>query len=129
MLAELRTVARGIFPTELADEGLEAALESFTESTSNPITIDASLSGRLPSAVESAAFFAVVHVTESANGSPTSVRARNENATLGLEINISHDVGDLTAVEDRVGALGGTVTVDRAGWPGRLIKVELPCAS
>ena len=45
-LAELRVVARGLFPTELADEGLEAALESFSESTPNPIAIDALLPGR-----------------------------------------------------------------------------------
>jgi signal transduction histidine kinase len=129
VLAELRTVARGLFPTELADEGLEAALESFTESTSNPITIDVSLSGRLPASVESAAFFSVVHVTKSANGSPTFVCAHNDGATLRLEISTAHNVGDLTAVEDRVGALGGNITVDLGGGPERLIKVELPCES
>jgi signal transduction histidine kinase len=63
-LAELRTVARGLFPTELADEGLEAALESFTESTPNPITIDALVPDRLPASVEAAAYFSVVHLTE-----------------------------------------------------------------
>ena len=56
-LAELRVVARGLFPTELADEGLEAALESFSESTPNPIAIDALLPGRIPASVESVAFF------------------------------------------------------------------------
>jgi signal transduction histidine kinase len=129
VLAELRTVARGLFPTELADEGLEAALESFTESSSSPITIDASLSGRLPSSVESAAYFSVVHLSESAHEGPTSARVLLDGATLRLEINISQDVGDSFAVEDRVGALGGTVEVDPAGGSGRLIKIELPCES
>ena len=39
------------------------------------------------------------------------MRVRHDGATLRLEINTSQDVGDLTAVEDRVGALGGTVEV------------------
>ncbi len=129
VLAELRTVARGLFPTELADEGLEAALESFTESTSNPLTIDVSLSGRLPASVESAAFFSVVHATEAAKGSPTFVRGRHDGATLRLEISTSEDLADLTAVEDRVGAVSGTVEVTPVGPPGRLIRVELPCES
>jgi signal transduction histidine kinase len=128
-LAELRRVARGLFPTELADEGLEAALESLTESTSNLITIDALLPDRLPASVESAAFFSVAHLAESGYGGPTSVRVRHDGGTLRLEISTSRDVGDLTTVEDRVGALGGVVEVVRDGGPGRLIKVGLPCES
>ena len=128
-LAELRVVARGLFPTELADEGLEAALESFSESTPNPIAIDALLPGRIPASVESVAFFSVVHLTESGHGDPTFVRIRQDGARLRLEINTSQRVGDLTAVEDRVGALGGVVEVIDDVGPGRLIKVELPCES
>ena len=126
-LAELRVVARGLFPTELADEGLEAALESFSESTPNPVAIDALLPGRIPASVESVAFFSVVHLTESGHGDPTFVRIRHDRATLRLEINTSQSVGDVTAVEDRVGAFGGVVEVIDDGGPGRLIKVELPC--
>ena len=128
-LAELRVVARGLFPTELADEGLEAALESFSESTPNPIAIDALLPGRIPAPVESVAFFSVAHLTESGHGGPTFVRIRQDGATLRLEINTSQGVGDVTAVEDRVGALGGIVEVIDDGGTGRLIKVELPCES
>ena len=128
-LAELRAVARGLFPTELADEGLEAALESYSESTPNPIAIDAFLPGRIPASVESVAFFSVVHLTESGHGDPAFVRIRQDGARLRLEINTSQRVGDLTAVEDRVGALGGVVGVIDDVGPGRLIKVELPCES
>jgi signal transduction histidine kinase len=128
-LAELRRVARGLFPTELADEGLEAALESLTEATSNPMTVDALVPDRLPASVESAAFFSVVHLTEQVPAGPTFVRVRHDGATLRLEVNTPYGVGDLTAVEDRVGALGGAVEVVHDGGPGRLIKVELPCES
>lgn len=128
-LAELRVVARGLFPTELADEGLEAALESFSESTPNPIAIDALLPGRIPASVESVAFFSVVYLTESGHGGPTFVRVRHDGATLRLEINTSQGGGDLTAVEDRVGALGGIVEIIHDCGAGRLIKIELPCES
>jgi hypothetical protein len=83
----------------------------------------------MPASVESAAFFSVAHLTESALGGPSYVRVRRDGATLRLEINTPHDVSDLTAVEDRVGALGGAVEVIPAGGPGHLIKVELPCES
>ena len=49
-LAGLRTVARGLFPTALADEGLEAALESFAESSSISMTTELFLARRPPSA-------------------------------------------------------------------------------
>jgi signal transduction histidine kinase len=125
-LAELRTVARGLFPTELADEGLEAALDSFAESSSISITTDAFLPRRLPSPVESAAFFAVVYVADaSRSGGRIFVRVGEDGMTLRLEITTSQPVEDLTAVEDRVGALGGTVEATSA----QQIRVELPCES
>jgi signal transduction histidine kinase len=125
-LAELRTVARGLFPTELADEGLEAALDSFAESSSISITTDVLLPRRLPSAVESAAFFAVVHLADaSRSGGRIFVRVGEDGLTLRLEITTSQPVQDLTAVEDRVGALGGTVEATTA----QQIRVELPCES
>ena len=38
-LAELRDVAHGIFPAVLADEGLAAALEAFTEEAAVPVEL------------------------------------------------------------------------------------------
>jgi signal transduction histidine kinase len=124
-LAELRAVARGLFPTALGDEGLEAALESFTESSPISITTDVFLPRRLPAPVESAAFFAVVYLAD-ASGSEDRlfVRVGEDDLTLRLEITTSQPVPDLTAVEDRVGALGGTVELTSA----LQIRVELPCA-
>lgn len=123
-LAELRTVARGLFPTELADEGLEAALESFAESSSISMTTDMFLRHRPPSPVESAAFFAVVYLADATrSGGRIFVRVGEEDMTLRLEITTSQPVQDLTAVEDQVGALGGSVEVTTA----QQVRVELPC--
>jgi signal transduction histidine kinase len=125
-LAELRTVARGLFPNELSDGGLEAALDSFAESSPSSIATDVFLPRRLSSPVESAAFFAVVHLADaSGSGGRIFVRVEEDGVTLRLEITTSQPVHDLTAVEDRVGALGGTVEATSA----QQIRVELPCES
>jgi signal transduction histidine kinase len=125
-LAELRTVARGLFPNELADGGLEAALDSFAESSSISITTDVFLPRRLSSPVESAAFFAVVHLADaSRSGARILVRVEEDGMTLRLEITTSQPIQDLTTIEDRVGALGGTVEATSA----QQIRVELPCES
>ena len=58
-LAELRAIARGLYPRELADEGLASALETFAESDPTPVELDCDLSNRLPQAVEAAAYFTI----------------------------------------------------------------------
>ena len=57
------------------------------------------------------------------------MRARHAGATLDFAFNTSQGGGDLTAVEDRVGALGGIVEIIHDCGAGRLIKIELPCES
>jgi signal transduction histidine kinase len=129
-LAELRTVARGLFPTELADEGFEAALESLAESSSVLLTTDVLLPDRLPSPVESAAFFAVVHLAGRAGSADRIVvHARQHGSMLRLNITTTAPATDLTALEDRVGALGGTVEVIATDGSARRVRVELPCES
>jgi signal transduction histidine kinase len=127
-LAELRTIARGLFPRELADEGLEAALETFAETDPTPIELDLQLPDHAPSAVESAAFFAVAHLLATSSYTPTpgrEVQVRHLDGHLELDLRGSTDIDDLTAVEDRVGAVGGTI--DRVG--AGAIRIELPCGS
>ena len=74
-LTALRTIARGLFPRELADEGLEAALETFAETDPTPVDLELDLPDRAPSAVESAAFFAVAHLLATSAYDPTPGRA------------------------------------------------------
>jgi hypothetical protein len=108
----------------LADEGLEAALESFAESSSISMTTELFLARRPPSPVEAAAFFAVVYLVDaSRSGGRIFVRVGEEDMKLRLEITTSEPVQDLTAVEDRVGALGGSVEATSA----QQVRVELPC--
>jgi signal transduction histidine kinase len=127
-LAELRTVARGLYPRELADEGLTAALETLAEASPTQVTVDSRVDERLPQPVESAAYFAVARRIARTAG-PASVSARMAGDRLVIEIEDSKPPGDLVMLEDRVGALAGTVTTQTVEGPGTRIRVELPCGS
>lgn len=127
-LAELRTIARGLFPRELADEGLAAALETFAETDPTPVDLDLDLPDRPPSAVESAAFFAVAYflATSAYSSNPgRAVRVHRHGPDLQVTLRGSTRTDDFTTVEDRVGAVGGTVDRVDAGT----IRIELPCVS
>ena len=49
-LAELRDVARGIYPAVLTNHGLAVALESLAGAAAVPVQLDVDLPGRLPRA-------------------------------------------------------------------------------
>jgi signal transduction histidine kinase len=127
-LAELRTVARGLYPRELADEGLTAALETLAEASPTPVTVDSRVDGRLPQPVEFAAYFAVAQRIGGTAGQ-AAVSAHRAGGRLVVEIEDGGPPGDLVMVEDRVGALAGTVTTEAIGGSGTRIRVELPCGS
>jgi signal transduction histidine kinase len=127
-LAELRRIARGLYPRELADEGLVAALETFSESDPTPVLLDLNLPDRAPADVESAAYFAVAYLLSTAtfvSAASRAVHAWHRGERLQLIIDGSCRTEDLTAVEDRVGALGGTLDRVDSGS----VMIELPCAS
>jgi signal transduction histidine kinase len=127
-LTALRGIARGLYPRELADEGLESALETFAESDPTPVDLNCDLPDRLPHAVEAAAYFTVAHFLATPLYEPTAeraIRAWQEDGQLHIELAGSRRTDDLTMAEDRVGALGGTVQCIGAG----LIRIVLPCES
>jgi signal transduction histidine kinase len=138
-LAELREIAHGIFPRELGDDGLEAALDLLAESAASPIAVTGAMNRRLPTAVESAAYFAVrtslaTHLDGTDGAATVSVRLSRPSDDPGspewltVDIEIDATPSDLLAIEDRLGALGGRLTV-RHEPAGTRLRVELPCAS
>ena len=105
-----------------------AALETLAEGSPRPVTVDSRVDERLPQPVESAAYFAVVGRIGAAAG-PATVSARRASDRLLIEIEDGAPPGDLVMVEDRVGALAGTVTTQAVEGSGTRIRVELPCGS
>jgi signal transduction histidine kinase len=123
-LAELREVAHGLFPLVLTDEGLGAALEVLAERTPRLLT-GALPDGRFAAPVESAAYFVVSEALRRGPSGEITIDARREGDRLVVEVHTETELtGEATAIEDRVGALDGTLIAD-----GRHLRAELPCGS
>lgn len=122
-VAALRDVAHGLFPAVLAEEGLAAALEELSEQ--NPRLVPRALpTGRFPSGVESAAYFAALESLRLTEHDVT-VEAVAEQGSLLLVIGVGNQADStMLQIQDRVGAVGGTAAV----CDGQL-RVEMPCAS
>ena len=138
-IAELRELARGIHPTLLRDEGLEAAIEGIARKTPIPVTVEGSV-GRLPNAVELAAYFlvseALTNVVKHSSASEATVRL--ERSAEVLRIAVADDgVGGarpapnsgLAGLRDRLEALDGKLLVETEPGHGTSISAEIPCGS
>jgi hypothetical protein len=103
-LEHLRQLTRGVFPTQLARAGVEAALRAF------PLTVDPALAGkRFPARVEAAVYFCCTQ---------TGAASATLDAS-GLTLRGVDQVPQ--QVVDRVEAAGGTVSRS-----GDVVAVRLP---
>jgi signal transduction histidine kinase len=134
---ELRELASGIHPAVLTQRGLDAALESLATRASLPVEYEGALDERLPSAVESAAYFvvaeALANVAKHAAATHARVALRRDGSTLELEVRDDGAGGadlaggsGLRGLEDRVGALGGRLEVDSPPGGGTRLTARLP---
>ena len=62
----LSALSRGIYPRQLADEGLGAALRSAVAGSAMPVTIDTDGMARLPAPVEAALYFCCMEAVQNA---------------------------------------------------------------
>ena len=127
-LDELRELAHGLFPALLAEEGLAAALEALTEEAPVEIEIGA-LPQSLPSTAEAAAYFVVSEAIKRSRDTPDKLAARGEGDQLVVELEAEITASEIVALEDRVGAAGGTLEVARQADGRTRIRAELPCGS
>jgi signal transduction histidine kinase len=139
-IAELRELARGIHPTLLRDEGLEAAVESLARRTPLPVTLEGSVEGRLPDAVELAAYFlvseALTNVVKHAAATVVAVRLEREAGMLRVAVTDdgvggAHAAADsgLAGLRDRLEVLDATLVVESEPGGGTRISAEIPCGS
>jgi signal transduction histidine kinase len=128
-LVELRVIAHGLYPGVLTDQGLAPALEALSESARVPVVLAALPSGRCSAAVEAAAYFVVSEAVRGAGPTGVTVRVAREGDKLALAVESEAGALDVTAAEDRIGALGGSVAATPLpGGRARLVA-ELPCES
>ncbi len=128
-LASLREVGHGLFPALLAEEGLAAALEALTEEAPVEIEIGPFPQARLDPALEAAAYFLVSEALKRSRGVPDRLVVRMEQNRLVVDVIADIPAGELVGLEDRVGAVGGTLDVRRQAGGRVSIRAEIPCGS
>ena len=123
-VAELRELAHGLFPAALDQEGLAAAIEGLAEHEPR-LAVGALPAERFAPQIESAAYFVVGDGLRLARTGDVTVDATSSDGRLVIELCAVSEFAELPVrVEDRVGAVGGTVAAD-----AQHVRAELPCVS
>ncbi|WP_051325124.1 sensor histidine kinase [Candidatus Solirubrobacter pratensis] len=134
---ELRDLAAGIHSAVLSQRGLDAALETLATRASLPVELESRIEERLPLPVETAAYFvvaeALTNVAKYAGATYAAVSARVEGTTAVVEVRDDGRGGadaasgsGLRGLEDRVGALDGTLRVDSPPGAGTRVRATIP---
>jgi signal transduction histidine kinase len=126
-LAELRELAQGIFPAVLDDEGLAAAVEALGEEVPTPFKIGELPGGRFDPAVEAAAYFVIAGAIRQSGATALAASAAHHDGRLVVELESDGAPAEIVDLEDRVGALDGTVQVSREPNGQVRIRAEIPC--
>ncbi|MEO3922393.1 sensor domain-containing protein [Micromonosporaceae bacterium B7E4] len=138
-LVELRHLVRGIHPPVLAERGLDGAVRALALSLPVPITVDAALSGRPDTPVESAAYFAVAetltNMIRHSRARTGSVSLRHTDGVLAMVVRDDGTGGadpasgtGLQGIERRLAAFDGTITLSSPPGGPTVITMEVPCA-
>jgi signal transduction histidine kinase len=140
VLDELREISRGVHPAILSEGGIGAAVKSLARRSRVPVELDVEAVGRLPQAVEVAAYYvvseALTNAAKHANASVVRVQLELRDGRLRLAV---HDDGlggadagkgsGLVGLTDRAEALGGGLTVASPPGGGTSVVLELPATT
>lgn len=137
-LAELRELIHGIHPQVLADYGLQAAVADAADRTAVPVDVTFDVPGRLPRAVESAAYFvvceALANVDRHSGANRCEVGGGHRDGRLYLDVRDDGRGGadarggsGLTGLADRVSVLDGRLSLSSPPGGPTLLRVEIPC--
>ncbi|SDH42040.1 Histidine kinase [Lentzea fradiae] len=136
-LEELRNVVRSIHPPVLDDLGLDGAIQALAARSPVPCVLSAEHLGRLPAAVEAAAYFAVA---EALTNVAKHSGAKHAWVSLGVDddklVVVVHDDGKggadekrgtgLDGIRGRVQALDGTADLSSPEGGPTVLTVVLP---
>jgi signal transduction histidine kinase len=133
---EIRDLARGIYPSILADRGLGDALASVAQAAPIPTTVHAPNIPRYPPEIESAVYFACVEAVQ--NAAKHAGDARHIAITLSVNGDLHFEVTDdggghvqahngaVTRLRDRIRAVGGDVAVAPTTAGGTRVAGRVP---
>jgi signal transduction histidine kinase len=135
-LDELRTLARGIHPPVLTDEGLGPALAALARRVPVPVELDVSQE-RWPERVEATAYFvaseALANVAKHAHASRATVAVSRTNGRVSVQVaddgvgGADNEGAGLRGLRDRVEALDGRLEVESPADGGTRITAAIPC--
>lgn len=137
---ELRSLAHGIYPPLLSSRGLGEALTAASRRASLPAHVEADGLRRYTPEVEAAAYFCCVEALQNAGkhaGVGASARIRLWENAAELHFEVADDGSGfestgqsggagLTNMRDRLGAVGGTITVESAAGKGTRLSGMVP---
>ncbi len=140
-LENLRQLAAGIHPTELADHGLFEAIESRTARLPIDVAVECDpqlREARFGQEVEGAAYFfvaeAVANAMKHADGAHVVVRLSSDDDVLEIEVADDGSGFDsdetpgsgLRGLADRMAAIGGELSVESGHGRGTRLTARLP---
>jgi signal transduction histidine kinase len=139
-MAELRQVVRGIYPPVLSDRGLDGAITALVAGSAVPVSTEVAPVGRLPAAVEAAAYFTIAealsNVAKHSQAGRAWVRVRRSGDTLHVLVGDDgrggadeQDGTGLAGIRRRVAALDGHTRLSSPPGGPTELAVELPCGS
>jgi signal transduction histidine kinase len=139
-LDELRRLIRGIHPQVLTDHGLPAAIAELADRSPVPARLDLALPERLPSTVESTAYFVVAEALTNAakHAGATVIAVTGTIVDNRLVVRVRDNGGGgadpargsgLAGLADRVAALDGTLTITSPPGGPTILHLELPCSA
>ena len=119
---ELRRIADSIHPAVLTDEGLRPAIDCLADTA--PLAVGSMPAERFSTAIENAAYRVVA---EAAGTGPTHVAAERRDGVLVIDVATALRPEALLDLEDRIGAVNGSMIVAASDGVGVTLHVELPC--
>lgn len=140
-LDELREVARGVFPSILADRGLPAALEALVRKVGGRATLVVAPDAdhRFEPAIENAVYFCCVQALQNAerHAPDAAVEIRLETVEDGVRFVVrdegpgfdpsTAEAGEgMQIMNDRVAALAGELSVESARGRGTTVTGHIP---
>ena len=126
-IGALRSIAHGLYPSVLDDEGLAVALESLADDHPETLMLDGGLgSSGLGTEVGRAVYWAAAMAC--ADGA-TRIAASHDESWVHLDLELPNVPVRYVDLQDRVGVLDGRTSLQPAAGGAVRVRVELPCGS
>ena len=138
-LDEIRSLARGVYPAPLVDQGLAGALRMAALHTALPAEIRPDGIERYPPEIESAVYFccleALQNASKHARGATGVTVSLAEDDALrfyvrddgdGFDVQRTAGGAGLANMRDRLAAIGGELTIDSTPGQGTAVRGSVP---